>query len=94
MIVADTAVATPGTAAETETAQLEVLISTLNVRSGPGAAYPIIGTLKAGNQVEITGQDAGGRWWEICCVDGKPGWVVNNENHLRVLGDVDSVLNK
>ncbi len=65
-------------------AQLEVLVNTLNVRSGPGTAYPVIGQLKAGNQVAITGQDAGNGWLEICCVDGQSGWVINNQNYIRL----------
>jgi len=96
-IVADTAVATPSAAAGTPTAQptaqpsaqLEIMVATLPVRSGPGANYPVLGQLTAGEQIEIVGQNTGHTWWEVCCIAGERGWVVNNKNHIRVLGDAD-----
>jgi CHAT domain-containing protein len=75
-------------------AQLEVLVNTLNVRSGPGTAYSVIGQLKAGNQVAITGQDMGKGWLEICCVDGESGWVIRNENYIHIQGETDSIPQK
>ncbi|HMQ55604.1 MAG TPA: SH3 domain-containing protein, partial [Anaerolineae bacterium] len=35
----------------------------LNVRSGPGVAYPRVGLLTEGQEVNITGQNGG--WWRI-----------------------------
>lgn len=37
----------------------------LNVRSGPGVNYAVLGTLEAGDIVEITGVSADGDWWQI-----------------------------
>jgi uncharacterized protein YraI len=34
----------------------------LNVRSGPGTLYPIVGTLKAGDKVEVIGIDGATVW--------------------------------
>lgn len=39
----------------------------LNVRSGPGTNYNIVGTLPAGAQTRIIGKSADGGWWEIQC---------------------------
>jgi len=49
----------------------------LNVRSGPGTAYPVIGTLPAGQAARITGQNADGTWWQIVFPpdSGGRGWV-------------------
>lgn len=49
----------------------------LNVRSGPGTGYPVLGLLKAGQTAEITGRSADGRWWQIkfSGVAGERGWL-------------------
>jgi hypothetical protein len=49
----------------------------LNVRSGPGTAYPILDWLEPGHSFEITGVCANGGWWQIRysgAADGY-GWV-------------------
>lgn len=65
--------------------QLEILVDNLNVRSGPGTAYERIGQLTAGNRVTIIGSNIDETWWEICCVDGQRGWVINNVNYMRIV---------
>ena len=75
--------------AETATAILEVLVNRLNVRSGPGIANTRIGQLQEGDQVEIVGQKESGTWWQVCCVDGEVGWVINNVNFVRVLDEAE-----
>jgi len=47
----------------------------LNVRSGPGAAYPRTGQVSAGESYRITGRDKDGAWWQISLNDGG-GWVI------------------
>lgn len=49
----------------------------LNVRSGPGTGYLVIGVLQQGNQIEVLEQNPKGTWWRICCVPGSDirGWV-------------------
>jgi len=37
----------------------------LNVRIGPGVAYPIIGVLSRGDVVEVVGKNAAGTWLQI-----------------------------
>ena len=50
---------------------------TLNVRSGPGTGYLIIGVLKLGDNLEVLEQNAKGDWWRVCCLPGTDvrGWV-------------------
>ena len=49
----------------------------LNVRTGPGTAYPRIGQLKEGTEVEITGRDEESTWWQIAFAAGEEGrgWI-------------------
>lgn len=53
-----------------------VVVPNLNVRSGPGIAYELLGTIAEGQQVELMGRISDGSWWLICCVNGEPGWVI------------------
>ena len=47
----------------------------MNVRSGPGTAYPIVGALRTGEQAEIVGKNPQGDWWQIALPGGQTGWV-------------------
>jgi hypothetical protein len=46
----------------------------LNVRTGPGTAYPIIGGLSLGDSVEVVGKNAAGDWLQIA-YNGQAGWI-------------------
>jgi len=48
---------------------------TINVRGGPGVQFGIVGTLPAGQALGVIGTDAKRDWWQVCCVNGRPGWV-------------------
>lgn len=54
-----------------------VISQALNVRSGPGTSFPVIGGLAISDTVEILYRDQGGSWWQICCTkpDERQGWV-------------------
>ncbi len=43
----------------------KVTASALNVRTGPGIAYPIVGGLSFGDSVEVVGKNATGDWLQI-----------------------------
>ncbi len=65
----------------------------MNVRSGPGADYPVIGTASAGQQFPIVGKDPTGDWWQIDA-DGQIGWVAAqyvipaNAGSVQVIADL------
>jgi len=49
----------------------------LNVRQGPGQDYPILDLLPVGTQVEVTGKNADGTWWQVAFPPGSAerGWI-------------------
>lgn len=49
----------------------------LNVRSGPSTAFPVIGVARLGDEGEIVGRSADGRWWAVSIpsAPGGIGWV-------------------
>ncbi len=49
----------------------------LNVRSGPGTNFPVIGVARAGDEGEIVGRSEDGRWWAVAVpsAPGGIGWV-------------------
>jgi hypothetical protein len=53
-----------------------VAVPNLNVRLGPSTAYELLGTIAEGEQIELTGRILDSSWWQICCVNGEPGWVI------------------
>ena len=71
--------------------QVSSLVRALNVRSGPGLNYSVIGTLKQDQPVPITGQNAAGSWWQVKLVDGRQGWVTGQTNLVSVEGDTSKV---
>jgi hypothetical protein len=52
-----------------------VATSAVNIRSGPGTAYPVVGALRANDRATITGRNADSSWWQIEAGDGTTGWV-------------------
>lgn len=62
----------------------------LNVRSGPSVEAAIIGTLKRGSKVEVSGVDKGGNWlffrfW------GKEAWVKYSASFMALSGPISSL---
>lgn len=48
--------------------------ASINVRSGPGTTYPVIGAAKKGQQYTVTGRDAQTQWWQVD-FNGRQGWI-------------------
>ena len=53
------------TAGVAQVGEVTVITDTLNVRSGPSTADPIIGKLTCGQKVQPNGKTADGSWWRI-----------------------------
>ena len=65
----------PAANAQTAQPQATIAADVLNVRSGPGTAYPVVGQAKAGQVYPITGKSANGKWL-VVDLNGKQGWVL------------------
>jgi tRNA A-37 threonylcarbamoyl transferase component Bud32 len=85
----------PNTPIPTPTSQpsLEV-IAGAEVHNGPGAEYPVLGMLKAGDTALVTGQSPDSAWWQIIFPPntGGLGWVAAvNVQANQQAGDVPIV---
>lgn len=50
--------------------------TTINIRSGPGTAYPILAQLEPGQTAPLTGRNDDTSWWQISLADNTGvGWV-------------------
>ncbi len=69
----------------------EVVVSNprVNVRSGPGAGFPVLGQVLQGQRLEIVGRDADGEWWQICCFQEETGWLASEV--VRAEGPLETV---
>jgi SH3-like domain-containing protein len=65
----------PPAAASTISPMLEIETDIINVRSGPGTTFGLVGTANLGERFEIKGRNADATWYLICCVNGQQGWV-------------------
>jgi len=88
---APTATEPPPTASSTPKPQEPHVIadSNVNLRSGPGRAYPVIGQLRGGQEMPIIGRNASGDWWQIESAGASQAWVAGTV--VRVLGAIDTV---
>lgn len=69
--------AEPSPTPEPAAAAFTVTSSSLNVRSGPGTLFPVIGRLTNGQNFPITGKNNDGSWWQFD-YNGQTGWVVGS----------------
>ena len=59
--------------ASTSSAPMVTATVDLNIRSGPGTNYGVVGSLSAGESAEILGKSSNGGWWKIVCPPGASG---------------------
>lgn len=52
-------------------------LAELNLRRGPGESFDVIERIEPGQQVLVTGIDAGNAWWRVACPDNTAGscWI-------------------
>jgi outer membrane lipoprotein-sorting protein len=50
-------------------------LTQVNVRSGPGTTYPVVGGLFPKQVVQVVGKNNAGDWWAVD-LDGQTGWVL------------------
>ncbi len=71
--------------------QAEIVISSLNMREGPGTDYAIVGAASAGDLFEIIGIDPATGWLQVTDTDGNACWISGNSKYTRVVGKLDGV---
>lgn len=54
--------------------RVRIKVDSLNVRSGPGKRYDIIGKLYRDDVVEVGGME--GEWYYVAPIDGAYGWIL------------------
>jgi Tol biopolymer transport system component len=69
--------------------QLQFLAN-INVRSGPGTNYDIVGATTAGAKLDVTGRSADSNWWRIN-YHGQSGWVSGALASVQFSGDCSAV---
>lgn len=73
--------------------QVQVNISSANIRSGPGTNYPPIDVAERGDVFTILATDSSQDWYNILMPDGKRGWIgASVVNVLGTLSNVDVAL--
>ena len=71
--------------------QAEIVISSLNMREGPGTDYAIAGAASAGDTFEIIGIDPATGWLQVADARGDACWISGNSKYVRVVGTLDDV---
>lgn len=87
------ATATPGVPTATPTPEGvvgTVVSQLLNVRTGPGLEYEVMGQLQNGDQVRILGANVNFTW-VVIDFRGQSGWISTASNLLEVFGNRNSV---
>ena len=57
--------------------QYVLALSNVNMRTGPGLEFAVLGKVYAGQIARVTGMSGNGQWWRVICPDGTLGncWV-------------------
>ena len=66
--------------------QAEVVSWGLNVRTGPGVGYPVVGTLAKGDTVLVTEVDPDSGWLHVSLPGGEQsGWVSGKPAYVSII---------
>jgi curli biogenesis system outer membrane secretion channel CsgG len=68
-------VAPASTAPPAQGPTVEIIGSSVNIRSGPGTSHDIIGNAKSGDRLDLLGES--GNWFQVRLPNGKVGFVFN-----------------
>jgi hypothetical protein len=62
----------------------------INLRAGPGTAYPVVGSIGQGEALDIVGKNAElPTWWQVCCVASQRVWVLGSL--IEAVGPLDAI---
>ncbi len=63
------------TAAATVDMAARVPEGPVNLRSGPGMRFTVLGLAKSGDRFTVRGRSEDSRWMQLCCLAGEPVWA-------------------
>lgn len=69
-----------------------VVSAGLNIRSGPGLTYAIVGYLRQNQEVPIIGQAENCRWLLISMPDAKQGWISGKPAYVSLKGECSAIV--
>ncbi len=78
--------ATPAPEATAVRPVAEVIVVGLNIRQGPGVAYPVIGQASAGDKFTVVGLAPNGDWLEIVTTANESAWISAQPGFTRLFG--------
>ena len=61
----------------------------LNIRLGPGISYSVLGIAEKDQTFDIVASYEDGLWWQVCCIDGRRGWVIGES--VVIYGDASLI---
>lgn len=69
----------------TTTVQYVQALTDVNIRSGPGTGYGVIGWVAGGQTAKVTGVNSVSGWWRVVCPDGSTGscWVTGSTQYTK-----------
>lgn len=65
--------------------------TTLNVRSGPGIVYEVIGQLNVGDKAEILAMNSSGTWYYVLYNGSRTGWISGSPDYSDLTGNTSYV---
>lgn len=75
VVLLPTATPRPTAEATLQTVPVARILNRINVRSGPGTMYPVVGGLVPDARVEIVGRNDAADWWQVVFAQDATGWV-------------------
>jgi uncharacterized protein YraI len=72
------------------TTYITTALVNLNIRSGPGLTYAVVGWLPINQQAQVIGRTATNRWWQVR-YGGVTGWVSAPYTALQAGADVNLI---
>jgi hypothetical protein len=79
------------TLSPTSSVPMAQAVRSMSVRGGPGSSYPVVGSLDANAQLEITGISEDGSWYQVKLADGTLGWLASSSAVVTTFGNVAGV---
>lgn len=76
-------------APEPDEARAVVTSPRINLRSGPGTVFQLLGEAARGDEFQIVGKNPAGDWWQLCCLNEQIVWAA--AFLVDTFGPVDSV---